>query len=143
MKCWIEFWRIIKLINFLILNRDSNVIEEVPINISNAIVTCFPSPVSDPNFFDKELHRNNRITIFLLTITIIFGISWLPWNLFNVYVDFYPDINLTPSDLYLILAACHLIAMSSATTNAIFYGFLHTAIRCELRNIISKVQQYL
>ena len=105
-------------------------------------VNCFLKPVCDRNYFDKELHRNNRITIFLLTVTIIFGISWLPWNLFNVYVDFYPDINMTARDLYLLLAVCHLIAMSSATTNAIFYGFLHTGIRKELRNTIRKIKEY-
>lgn len=106
------------------------------------LTSCFSAPLSDPQFFDKELRRNNRITIFLLTLTAMFGLSWLPWNFFNVYVDYNPDINLSPSDLYLLLAVCHLIAMSSATTNAIFYGFLHTAIRDELVNSIAKVKRY-
>ncbi|CAG2181414.1 unnamed protein product, partial [Oppiella nova] len=48
-------------------------------------VNCFLTPSCEKSYFDKEIRRNNRITIFLITLTVIFGISWLPWNLFNIY----------------------------------------------------------
>ncbi|XP_054156871.1 neuropeptide Y receptor type 2-like [Oppia nitens] len=91
---------------------------------------------------NKEMHRNNRVTIFLVTLTAIFSVSWLPLNVFNIYVDFNPDVGLSTRDLFLVLAVCHLIAMSSATTNAILYGFLHTAIRNELTDTINKIKCY-
>ncbi len=124
----------------LFLKYREAIIEELPTTSSGTVsyISSINNYNSDNKYFDKELHRNNRITIFLLTITIIFAISWLPWNLFNVYADFYPDINLSPRQLYLILAICHMIAMSSATSNAIFYGFLHTAIRREIRKFLKR-----
>ena len=106
---------------------------------ASTMLACVPI---ERNYFYKEIRRNNRITIFLLTITLIFCISWLPWNLYNVYLDFFPDINLTPTELYKMLAICHLIAMTSATTNAIFYGFLHTSVRKEIRTITRNLKRY-
>ncbi|CAG2113574.1 unnamed protein product [Medioppia subpectinata] len=108
---------------------------------TSAANTCYTSTteVHDRRYIDREVVRNNRITIFLLTITVLFGISWLPWNVFNVLADFMAGFDVTAQHLYLILAVCHLIAMSSATTNAIFYGFLHTTIKHDITRRVKRV----
>ncbi|XP_023220686.1 neuropeptide Y receptor type 5-like [Centruroides sculpturatus] len=79
----------------------------------------------------KELKRNERATMILLNLSIVFTISWLPWNIVNLIADFHPKI-FSPETLYLIFALCHIIAMTSATTNPILYGWLNTNIRREL-----------
>ena len=112
---------------------------------SSIVVTASPdgrsytTEIYDYKHYRKEVRRNTRISIFLITITIMFGISWLPWNAFNVVIDLMPDIDLTAKTLYLILAICHLMAMSSATTNAIHYGFYNTNIKSEIRYILSEL----
>ena len=114
---------------------------ERPTISTTGATTCYAETVVyDCKVIDREEIRNNRITVFLLTITVLFGISWLPWNVFNVLADFMGDLDLSAQYLYLILAVCHLIAMSSATTNAIFYGFLHTTIKHDITRRVKRVR---
>ena len=91
--------------------------------------------------FDKTVRRNDKIILILLKITIIFGISWLPWNLFNISTEILQQLGFNSNDLNMILSVCHLIAMSSAISNAIFYGFLHKIIQKEIRRIITGVRR--
>lgn len=80
------------------------------------------------NSFD----RNRRALVVLIAIWLSFTITWIPWNLFNIYVDFAPNIDLEPNQLNLLFISCHLIAISSPTSNAILYGWLNTSVRVEL-----------
>ncbi|XP_067136649.1 neuropeptide F receptor-like [Centruroides vittatus] len=85
---------------------------------------------------NKELSRNRRATMILSTIAIVFTISWLPWNVLNLVADFHPS-SMSPRNLYVAFAACHLIAMTSAVTNPILYGWLNTNIRQELIRMVT------
>ncbi|XP_035219412.1 neuropeptide F receptor-like, partial [Stegodyphus dumicola] len=78
-----------------------------------------------------ELRRNRRATIVLLTITIVFSLTWLPWNILNLIADFHPT-SMSPQNLYLSFVICHIIAMTSATSNPILYGWLNSNIRREI-----------
>ncbi|XP_076372834.1 neuropeptide F receptor-like [Tachypleus tridentatus] len=90
----------------------------------------------------KVLWRNRRITMMLMNVSIVYTISWLPWNGFNIIADFNPHI-MTTQNLYLGFAVCHLIAMTSSTTNPIFYGWLNTNIQREWIHIIRKIHRNL
>ena len=90
---------------------------------------------------DKTVRRNDKIILILLKITIIFGISWLPWNLFNILSDILKQFGFDSNDLNIIFSVCHLLVMSSAISNAIFYGFLHKTIQKEIRRIITYVKR--
>ncbi|XP_013784684.1 neuropeptide F receptor-like [Limulus polyphemus] len=79
----------------------------------------------------RELRRKQRATMVLLNVSLVFTISWLPWNVINLVADLYPTI-MSPKNLYMVFAICHLIAMSSATSNPIMYGWLNTNIKREL-----------
>ncbi|XP_067129415.1 neuropeptide Y receptor type 6-like [Centruroides vittatus] len=79
----------------------------------------------------KELGRNKRATMVLMNITVVFAASWLPWNVVNLVADFHPT-SMSAYNLYLSFAVCHIIAMTSATSNPILYGWLNTNIRREL-----------
>ncbi|XP_054917335.2 neuropeptide F receptor-like [Dermacentor andersoni] len=86
----------------------------------------------------RELRRNRRATMVLLNVSVVFAVSWLPWNAMNLLTDFHLE-GISPQRLYLIFAVCHMIAMSSATTNPIMYGWLNTNIRRELLGVRNRV----
>ncbi|KFM76372.1 Neuropeptide Y receptor type 1, partial [Stegodyphus mimosarum] len=89
----------------------------------------------------KDLRRNTRATMVLMNISIVFTISWLPWNSLNLLAEFNPDL-MDPKDLYLAFAICHMTAMSSSVTNPILYGWLNSNIRREMVKlwwVLSKV----
>lgn len=84
----------------------------------------------------KELKRNNRATVVLSFISVVFACSWLPWNIMNLMADFGIWPNNMPADHFsLAYALCHLLAMSSSVTNPILYGWLNSNVRRELRQI--------
>ncbi|XP_076308814.1 neuropeptide F receptor-like [Tachypleus tridentatus] len=85
----------------------------------------------------RELRRNLRANRVLQNICLVFTMSWLPWNVINLLADVYPNV-MRPKDLYMTFAVCHLIAMTSATSNPILYGWLNTNIRRELIRLVEK-----
>jgi neuropeptide F receptor len=60
---------------------------------------------------DKKMKRTNCL---LIGIFLIFGISWLPMNIFNFYVD-WTGIVMNSEHIYIIYAVCHMMGMSSGT----------------------------
>jgi len=82
----------------------------------------------------NEIERNTRVTNTLLYVLSEFLLCWLPWNTINIYVDFSGEG--LPDDIhYIMLAVCHIIAMSSSTLNALLYGFTNQNINQELRKL--------
>ncbi|GIX94196.1 neuropeptide Y receptor type 4, partial [Caerostris extrusa] len=81
--------------------------------------------------YKKKDKRNRRATFVLFLISAVYSITWLPWNIFNLIADFYPDCMAVES-LYLGFVVCHIIAMTSTTTNPILYGWFNTNIRKEI-----------
>ncbi|GFX41063.1 neuropeptide F receptor [Trichonephila clavipes] len=79
----------------------------------------------------RDLRRNTRATMVLLNISIVFTMSWLPWNSLNLLAEFHPNV-MSPKALYLAFAICHMAAMSSSVTNPILYGWLNSNIRREM-----------
>ncbi|XP_035229615.1 neuropeptide Y receptor type 5-like [Stegodyphus dumicola] len=89
----------------------------------------------------RDLRRNTRATVVLLNISVVFTVSWLPWNSLNLLAEFNPDF-MDPKNLYLAFAICHMTAMSSSVTNPILYGWLNSNIRREMVKlwwVLSKV----
>ncbi|XP_014666618.1 PREDICTED: neuropeptide F receptor-like [Priapulus caudatus] len=79
---------------------------------------------------DKERRRSSRTTHVLIAITVVFAVSWLPLNIYNLIADFSPDLLYGSS--MLPLAVCHAIAMSSACWNPLLYGWLNNTMRSEI-----------
>ena len=80
----------------------------------------------------QELKRNRRTTILLTMIAATFAVSWLPWHIVNILLDLHYLSNLKPENLYVILSFCHIMAMSTACTNPVLYGWLNTNLRNEI-----------
>ena len=73
----------------------------------------------------------------ILSITVIFFVSWLPLNLFNFLMDIYPDKMkaLITGHETVIYAILHLFGLCNALTNPILYGYLNENFRKEYKNI--------
>lgn len=85
----------------------------------------------------QEKKKNRRTKLLLISIALIFGISWLPLNIVNIVADIYFPFN--NSQVYrLLFACCHLAGMSSACSNPLLYGFLNDNFRKEFREIFTK-----
>jgi len=65
----------------------------------------------------------------------LFAVSWLPHYLFTVVVDAKPLL-VSTENLYIATAVFHLVAMTTAITNPIVYGWLNNNIRRELMTIL-------
>ncbi|KAL9898029.1 neuropeptide F receptor [Glossina fuscipes fuscipes] len=76
--------------------------------------------------------RMKRTNCLLISIAIIFGVSWLPLNFFNLYVD----MKGTSNDVLVLYAFCHMCGMSSACSNPLLYGWLNDNFRKEFHEIL-------
>ncbi|XP_063229124.1 neuropeptide F receptor-like [Bacillus rossius redtenbacheri] len=83
----------------------------------------------------KELERNRKTTLLLTGIAVMFAGSWLPLSLYSLLVDG-QFLTVSTDSLYVALAVCHLVAMSSALSNPIVYGWLNSNIRHEFLQLL-------
>lgn len=77
---------------------------------------------------DKKMKRTNCL---LISIFLIFGISWLPMNIFNFYVD-WTGIVMNSEKIFIMYAVCHMMGMSSGInffcSTLIFANQIHLRI---------------
>ncbi|KAF2362076.1 G protein-coupled receptor rhodopsin-like [Trinorchestia longiramus] len=83
----------------------------------------------------QELDRNRRTTILLTTIACTFAVSWLPWHVVNLLADF--NYFQSPEYFYAVFGACHILAMSTACSNPVLYGWLNTNLKREILIVLS------
>lgn len=84
----------------------------------------------------RDDNRSRKTSILLIAIAIIFFISWLPFNIFNIVVDFSDLSTGDTHNMLLIYAICHLLGMSSACSNPVLYGWFNYNFRKEFREIL-------
>lgn len=88
---------------------------------------------------ERDTARVRRTNSLLISIALVFGISWMPLNAFNVIVDVFEPFDPTnKSDAFymrILYAICHLTGMSSACSNPLLYGWLNENFRKEFREI--------
>ncbi|CAO1435415.1 unnamed protein product [Diamesa serratosioi] len=82
--------------------------------------------------------RMQRTNCLLISIALIFGISWLPLNLFNLYADLFMSDDLLTQKVMIIYAICHMAGMSSACSNPMLYGWLNDNFRKEFNEILCR-----
>ncbi|XP_015037452.2 neuropeptide F receptor isoform X1 [Drosophila pseudoobscura] len=82
--------------------------------------------------------RMKRTNCLLISIAVIFGVSWLPLNFFNLYADMQRSGSGPTSNMLVIYAICHMIGMSSACSNPLLYGWLNDNFRKEFQELICR-----
>ncbi|XP_050087557.1 neuropeptide F receptor [Anopheles aquasalis] len=92
---------------------------------------------SQPGTRERERGRRMQRTNYLLiSIALIFGISWLPLNLFNLFADLY--VHAITQDIMVAYAICHMVGMSSACSNPLLYGWLNDNFRKEFNELLCR-----
>jgi neuropeptide F receptor len=87
----------------------------------------------DERLQQRRGRRTKRTNCLLISIALIFGISWLPLNFYNLYTDLYFSMNETKvtQTVYIIYAACHMVGMSSGECKKIIKLYLyHSKLYC-------------
>ena len=100
----------------------------------------------------EEEARTKRTNRMLIAMVVIFGTSWFPINLINLFADcmdlgnknfellqiFSLNFNILGcwSLYYVTFFLCHVIAMSSTCYNPFLYGWLNAAFRKEFSRIL-------
>ncbi|XP_069679292.1 neuropeptide F receptor-like [Periplaneta americana] len=85
---------------------------------------------------DKRMKRTNSL---LVSISLIFCISWLPLNIFNLVVDYWNPFGEDRQTMMIMYAVCHMMGMSSACSNPLLYGWLNDNFRKEFKEILAAV----
>lgn len=85
---------------------------------------------------DKRMKRTNSL---LVSIGLIFCISWLPLNIFNLVVDYWNPFGEDRQSMMIWYAVCHMMGMSSACSNPLLYGWLNDNFRKEFKEILASV----
>lgn len=79
--------------------------------------------------------RIRKTNLLLLSIAVIFGVSWLPLNILNILMDVMKwDDSAT---FRISFAICHMIGMSSACSNPLLYGWLNENFKKEFVDIFT------
>ncbi|XP_038105066.1 neuropeptide F receptor isoform X2 [Culex quinquefasciatus] len=92
-----------------------------------------PQPVRER----ERGRRMQRTNYLLISIALIFGISWLPLNLFNLFADLYLTDSVS-QDMMVAYAICHMMGMSSACSNPLLYGWLNDNFRKEFNELLCR-----
>lgn len=83
--------------------------------------------------------RMKRTNCLLISIAIIFGVSWLPLNFFNLYADMQRPV--MTQKMLVAYAVCHMIGMSSACSNPLLYGWLNDNFRKEFHELLCRCSE--
>ncbi|XP_070142898.1 neuropeptide F receptor isoform X2 [Drosophila kikkawai] len=83
--------------------------------------------------------RMKRTNCLLISIAIIFGVSWLPLNFFNLYADMQRPV--MTQKMLVAYAVCHMIGMSSACSNPLLYGWLNDNFRKEFQELLCRCSE--
>lgn len=87
----------------------------------------------------KEDLRMRKTNTLLVSIALIFCLSWLPLNLYNVIVDLHNPFGEDMETMLIVYSVCHMAGMSSACSNPLLYGWLNDNFRKEFLEIFDTV----
>lgn len=84
---------------------------------------------------EADRDRKKRTNRMLISMVAIFGISWLPLNLINIFNDFYAQM--TEWNYYFVsFFFAHSMAMASTCYNPFLYAWLNENFRKEFKQVL-------
>lgn len=76
-----------------------------------------------------------QVVKMLILVVTMFGICWLPLHIFNLVVDFNPDLLKKEKETLLaVYLPSHWLAMANSFANPIIYGFTNDSFRVSIIN---------
>ncbi|XP_014677207.1 PREDICTED: neuropeptide F receptor-like [Priapulus caudatus] len=95
------------------------------------------SATKDQRRRQQDERRKRKTNQLLIAIAVVFVISWLPINIFNLYMFYMGSHSkITSEQEYIIFAVCYMMAMSSACSNPLLYGWLNDNFRKEFNDLL-------
>ena len=88
------------------------------------------------------MQRRRKTNKMLITVSVIFFLSWAPLNILNIVIDTFEPFDNSEEDkkvMLMLFAGCHLSAMTSVCSNPIMYGFLNENFKQSLAGLFSRV----
>lgn len=86
---------------------------------------------------ERQSRRKRKTNVLLSTIAVVFALSWMPLNLFNILTEFQKDVFHNQAlDINLAYVICHTLVLSSACTNPVLYGWLNENFRIEFVKVL-------
>lgn len=82
---------------------------------------------------EAERERTRRTNWMLISMVVIFVVSWLPLNIFNLLVDFFNHSEFYSMNMFLVV---HAVAMASTCYNPFLYAWLNENFRKEFKDIL-------
>ncbi|CAM1296138.1 GPR83 (predicted) [Pycnogonum litorale] len=83
---------------------------------------------------EADRERKRKVNRMLVSMVVIFGVCWLPFNMMNLILDINNDL-IHESIHTLCFITVHVIAMSSICYNPFLYAWLNENFRREFRSI--------
>lgn len=112
----------------------------IPIMVTSILYGRIYAVLKNRPVKKTENRRSQRTNRILVSIVTLFTICWLPWNIFSLIIEFYPDLvkggffNIT--DLFL-----KSFAMSSSCINPFLYGWLNDNFKREICSIFGNTKR--
>lgn len=98
------------------------------------------SSTKDQRRREIETRRTRRTNQLLIAVAAVFALSWLPLNIFNMIMFYFAPsssaLGIESGQQYTIFAVCYMMAMSSACSNPLLYGWLNDNFRKEFNDIL-------
>lgn len=84
----------------------------------------------------RKTERRKKTNRALILVTLVFFLSWLPYNVFNLIFVVLEPLELFETDHTIMtysFITVHFIGMTSVITNPLMYGLLNTNFRKALK----------
>lgn len=85
---------------------------------------------------ERRSRRKRKTNLLLAGIALVFALSWLPLNVFNLLIDFKGEYFTGRMNIKLAYAICHMLVLCSGCFNPVLYGWLNENFRAEFVKVL-------
>lgn len=101
----------------------------LPLAVISVAYICIWNKLKKTSAGRNDRHqRRKKTTKMLLTMVVVFAVSWLPFHAFQLAVDIDSTV-LSMKDFKLLFTVFHIVAMCSTFVNPILYGWMNNNYR--------------
>ncbi|XP_059168727.1 neuropeptide F receptor-like [Physella acuta] len=100
-------------------------------NLTTSATTSFQKKKNE-----RRSRRKRKTNLLLAGIALVFALSWLPLNIFNLMTDFRGEFFTGRVDMKLAYAICHMLVLCSGCLNPVLYGWLNDNFRTEFMKVL-------